>query len=185
MKVLGMGFPKTGTNSLKEALGVFGLKVEHYPGEYHRRMMLHGDFSWPEDYEGLVNTGENYYRTLHRIYGDEMRFILTTRETESWAESLRKWWLRGGDKTSKWCHLDELRRLDRVRVFGTGIFNYDHMVSIYEQHNDSARAYFADKPNFIELPVELTDDEKWLRLSGLFGMETPLMPYPVKNRARL
>ncbi len=101
MKLIGAGLPRTGTLSQK-----VGLEVVGQGPCYHMvnilagldlvpqwRRALDGNGQWDEIFDGFEATvdwpGSFFYRELMEVYPDA-KVLLSTRDSESWARSMRE-----------------------------------------------------------------------------------------------
>ncbi len=101
MKLIGAGLPRTGTLSQK-----VGLEVAGQGPCYHMvnilanldlvpqwRRAVDGDGQWDEIFDGFEATvdwpGSFFYKELLEVYPDA-KVLLSTRESESWARSMRE-----------------------------------------------------------------------------------------------
>ena len=110
MKVFGIGFHKTGTSSLGEALRILGFTpVANYSPEL-LPAIKEGDFELVrkhcESYQAFEdNPWPLIYRELDEMFPGS-KFVLTLRPTESWLRSLTKHF--GGSSTAmrQWIYGD-------------------------------------------------------------------------------
>lgn len=103
LKIIGAGYPRTGTTSLKLALEQLGfgpcchmwelLKPEHgWRWSLWKRFFEGESVNWDSVFEGFASTvdapGSFFWRTLARAY-PEAKVILTVRDPESWLGSMQ------------------------------------------------------------------------------------------------
>jgi hypothetical protein len=82
--IYGIGLPRTGTSTLAEALRLLGLQGNSYCGLYNKQRVDKGaDFI-------VNNTFYNRVDELLKMSNPEDKFILTTREYNSWKNSMSK-----------------------------------------------------------------------------------------------
>ena len=177
-KVFGVGFHKTATTSLRDALRILGYRVdgpnflrkddiaETYVErcrDYSRRYDAFQDNPWP-----LV------YREMDDLWPGA-KFILTIRDVDAWL-------------TSAIAHFSARKPTPMLRlIYGSdydGVAgNGDRLASVYTRHNEEVRAYFADRPNdFLEL--DFTKASGWGPLCAFLGVEEPAVPLPHSNTAQ-
>lgn len=176
--IFGIGLSKTGTHSLTRALELLGLRTIHYPdpagmvaGRY--REVLAG-------YDAATDISVSaFYRELDRVF-PESRFILTTREIESWLDSV-------GDHRRRRDHLpiapDCPKAIIRERVYGVRTFDEQAFREAFFRHREEVRAYFADRPDDL-LEIDLCSDPSWDRLCAFLGRPVPGVPFPHLNARR-
>ena len=146
-KVFGVGLPRTGTTSLDRFLHRQGYLSWHY-------------FPWlgsalrAGDASALVNVCKFLdaavdspiplaWRQLRDAYPGS-RFILTTRNRDTWLKSTQT---INGDED------DDLRYL----YFGTVDPGKEDFVAGYEQHHERVRGYFAGSDDYFELDLDQLD----------------------------
>ncbi len=177
-KVFVIGLSKTGTTSLHAALERLGYRSIHNPEAMLRldgeALSVATDFA--TSYDALSDLPvAAFYRELDQAFPGS-RFILTTRDEDSWLASCRN-------------HFDPtvFRPNARVRklverVYGTDSFDEAKFREALRRHDREARAYFAARPgDFCE--IDIASAEKWPPLTSFLGLPTPSEPYPHENRA--
>ncbi|OGT79454.1 MAG: hypothetical protein A3H91_05800 [Gammaproteobacteria bacterium RIFCSPLOWO2_02_FULL_61_13] len=175
-KVFGIGFHKTGTKSLAAALQRLGYRVTgsnavHDPDIARRALDLACELA--EQFDAFQdNPWPLLYREMDARYPGS-RFILTTRPTEKWILSVRRYF--GGKSTPM-----------REWIYGAGrgcaLGNEDVYVERYERHNREVRAYFANRPGDL-LELALTEGEGWEKLCPFLGKTIPPVPFPHANKS--
>ena len=122
MKLIGAGLPRTGTLSQKVALEILGVGPCYHMVNVladldlasQWRRALDGDGDWHEIFDGFESTvdwpGSFFYRELIDVYPDA-KVLLSTREGEAWARSMRGtiWGVLYGDILIR--HLSEARAI--------------------------------------------------------------------------
>lgn len=162
-KVIGIGLNKTATKSLAQCLEALGYQNQSYSlTAFHLYQA--------QDWQALFNCMDKYdsfedwpwplmYREIDERYPDA-RFILTTRATaDLWYESLCKMAVRMGP----------------LKQFEEHIYGYamphgrrkEHL-RFYEQHNQSVRQYFANKPGKL-LEISFDDGANMTTLCQFLG----------------
>jgi hypothetical protein len=101
MRLIGAGLPRTGTLSQKVALEMLGFgpcyHMVNVLGDLDQaalwRRALDGDAQWEEIFGGFDSTvdwpGSYFYRELIEYYPDA-KVLLSTRDSDSWARSMRE-----------------------------------------------------------------------------------------------
>ncbi|MBX7482677.1 sulfotransferase family protein [Qipengyuania qiaonensis] len=179
MKVLGIGWAKTGTTSLGNALKLLGYnhKSQDLPlvsylrtSEEERIYELAKQYDSFEDWPWLL---------LYRQFDERFpgtKFILTLRDSESWIISYRKQLARSnqGQQASEW----------RSKLYDLPFPNVTdrQLIDRYERHITDVRAYFADRPDDL-LMVNWAKGDGWAELCGFLGKPVPNVPFPHANVA--
>lgn len=177
-KIVGVGFQKTGTSSLRDALRILGYKV----GDNNHQMLfpiLFGNwkrvFRKLDQYDAVEdNPWPLIYKEIDQAYPNS-KFILTLRDSESWYKSVSR-------------HIGRL-----VNPMHAWIYGLDHClptdskeetIATYEKHIAEVRAYFADRPNdFLE--IDLRAPNAWEKLCSFIGDDIPSVDFPHANNSKL
>ena len=178
-KVFCIGFQKSGTSSLREALrtlgynvtGVFGRKVKL--AELKRRYVEMGleiarqydaveDMPWP-----LM------YRELDAEFPGS-KFILTVRDTDRWWKSI------SGHFGDNPYHLQQLTYGDDAPA---PVGHEARYREVYEAHNAAVMAYFAGRPDAL-LVMRLEDGDGWDKLCPFLGLPVLDTPFVHTNSSR-
>ncbi len=161
--VIGIGMPKTGTNSLHEYLKKLGYRSYHDKSKAIKKIQEHGTnnildlfprFNAFSDYPFNL-----YYRQIEEQYPNAV-FIWTTRPRDSWIESWKK-----HDK----------------RMSGS-IKRLDYFLKLYDQHQIEIPEYFKDKQHKF-LQLDLFEDNKAEKISKFLGFDK-VYEYPHLNKRR-
>jgi len=168
-KVFGVGFHKTGTTSLGQALALLGYRVcgdvatadpligERAIGfarELTQRFDAFQDNPWP-----II------YRELAEWYPDG-KFILTVRDTDKWLASMVAFFKERDSPMRAW-------------IYGTGVVRGNEAIyrARYERHNREVREFFRARPDqFLELDFAAGDG--WEKLCPFLGVPVPQAPFP-------
>src|SRR4051812_21157075 len=97
LRVIGAGWGRTGTASLREAFGTLGLRSHHMAEVFEHpeqadwfARAAQGDADWDAIYAGYDVTvdwpGASFWRELAQTYPDA-KVLLTIRDPEQWYES--------------------------------------------------------------------------------------------------
>ena len=178
-KVFGVGLNKTGTSTLGVCLQSLGYRHLSLRADLLAKFRL----GHIEDVYAVIDEFESFedwpyplmYRELYDRYGDDARFILTTRiDPDTWFESLKSHSLRS-----------DPNRHCRQLAYG---FPYPHglmkeHVAIYERHNAGVRRFFADKQKAsLLLDVCWERGDGWNELCRFLDHPVPSIPFPHENR---
>lgn len=189
LKVIGTGFGRTGTDSMREALNILGFGPCHHMYEVianpeqkarWRAMVAGGPKDWESLFEGYGACVDwpsaHYWRALIDIY-PEARVILTWRSSESWWHSFSNTILKGiasGDDPAS-----VGKALIERQVFRGRMGDRDHALAIYRAH---VEAVLAEVPPGRLLVHRLGDG--WPALCAHLGVPVPEVPYPHGNTAQ-
>lgn len=188
-KIFCIGFYKTGTTTLFEALRLLGYDAINgdtpgsYPGaddgETLVRQIEAGDYRLPTFDRFDAFTDNPYFkiwREIHAMFPDA-KYILTVRDEEPWIASCVKFYRN--------------RRIRPMRVwmFGRhadpsqGEQSRQAWIDAYRAHNAAVREFFRGRGHqFLEL--EPTREAGWERLCAFLGAPIPERPWPHANPTR-
>ena len=174
-KIIGVGFQKTGTSSLREALKILGYRVKDtsarplipiLKGDYHKVLRMIRDYDALEDTPWYM-----IYKELdERIPGS--KFILTLRDEESWYKSVSR-------------HIGHLRNASHEWIYGRGkglpMEDKENTIMVYSHHNKEVVHYFRDRPEDL-MVVDFTQGGGWDELCRFLGKEIPEVHFPHYNK---
>lgn len=185
LSVIGAGFGRTGTESMRQALEILGFGPCHHMSEVLSspaqlalwRAAARGELpDWDEAFAGYrasVDWPSTYFWRELGAHYPEARILLTVRSAESWYDSI--------DRTI----FEVLRsstdrdsiglRLIGEKVFG-GRFDRAHAIAVYEKNTADVQAAF---PPGRLLTCHLGDG--WEPLCRFLGKRVPDRPYPRSN----
>lgn len=172
-RVFCIGWPKTGTTSLTEALRILGLFSWHCApwviGYKHVRSEISEfriDFSSVADYTAVSDLPIcALYRELDKAFPGSL-FILATRPLETWIASA----------TAYFENLDALERW----AFGTNVFDKEVFQKRYLQHQEQVLGYFSGRPDF--LAMDISEGNPWQQLCEFLQLPVPQVAFPHLNR---
>ncbi len=187
LSVIGAGFGRTGTDSLKSALERLGFGPCFHMHEVMAdpekiklwRGLARGDTpDWDKAFAGFNATVDwpaaFYWRELADYY-PEAKILLSTRDAEGWYKSM--------DKTI----LDVVRnskdreslgvKLIGEQVFGGRLEDRDHIIQTFNDNVAAVQAAFSEDRL---LTYHIGDG--WEPLCRFLGCDIPDEPYPHKNR---
>ena len=169
MKIVGIGYPRTGTKTLGTCFRTLGMRNMSWDGGAYERFEA-------GDRQGLMNIAERFdsfedlpWCHLYREFDDRFpgsKFILTLRNTErAWFESFRK---------------HDVRLNNDIYIPSKGP-EFEETMAIYREHNAAVRSYFKDRPgDFMELCWEHGDG--WQQLCEFLERPIPSNPFPHVNK---
>ncbi|MFI3157240.1 MAG: sulfotransferase [Methylococcaceae bacterium] len=179
-KVFCIGWSKTGTVSLTEALRMLGIFSRHFTPWIIGATYFDSDvsetainFSSIADYTSVSDVPVcALFRELDQTFPGS-KFILTTRPPESWIESavLQHESLieRQGimDPASRW-------------VYGTDQIDRQLFLNRYLQHHQQVLEYFKYRSDL--LAIDIAEDNQWQKLCDFLNLPIPDCPFPYLNR---
>ena len=176
-KIVGVGFQKTGTSSLRDALRILGYRV----GDNNHQVLwpyLHGNTSRVlrklQQFDAVEdNPWPLMYKDLDALVPGS-KFILTVRDPERWYESVAR-------------HIGDLRDPMHEWIYGQGKSlpkdDKAHTLDVYNGHNQAVKDHFKHRPNDL-LVVDFTQGAGWEELCAFLGHPVPDMPFPHANNKR-
>lgn len=185
LEVIGTGFGRTGTDSMREALNMLGFGPCHHMFEVTdnpvmkarwRAFMDSNTPDWSALFEGYRSCVDwpsaHYWRELVAHY-PQARVILTWRDPESWWTSYEATILRFVQTTQ-----DRASVAVRIveKAFGDHAGDRAHVIGAYEAH---VAAVIATVPKDRLLLHNLGDG--WEPLCAHLGVPVPAEPYPSRN----
>lgn len=188
IKVIGAGFGRTGTDSLREALGMLGFGPCHHMLEVNSheeqksmwRAVAQGDAPvWEQllkGYASCVDWPSAYYWRELAEHFPEAKIVLTHRSAESWWSSFEQTILPNIQRSTDSASLGVA--LIAEKVFGGKPADRSHAIACYEANVCGVRA--ALPPERL-LVLELGDG--WAPLCAHLGVPIPAVPYPRRNAA--
>jgi hypothetical protein len=185
--VIGAGFGRTGTLSMKGALEILGFGPCHHmmtviadPEQksiWRAAAAKGGPPDWDEAYAGFRSAVDwptaYYWRQLSEYFPDA-KMLLTIRSPESWYGSMAKTVANGMGPDNDPASLG-------VKLIGEGTFggrfeDRAHAVAVYEKHNAKVRAAFSP-----ERLLVFTTGDGWEPLCRFLGVPEPDVPFPQTN----
>lgn len=197
LEIIGAGFGRTGTNSLKLALEHLGFGPCHHMFEIRDHPELLPDWEaaargeavgWDNifrNYRSQVDwPGARYWRELAAHF-PKSKVILTIRDPEGWYESIQATVLpflaaRGKHPAPYVNAIAEMgHQTVAVQVFNDRLRERDHAIKVFKRHIDEVQT---------EIPAErlLTFDlrDGWQPLCAFLGVSVPGIPFPKTNSSK-
>ena len=189
LEVIGTGFGRTGTDSMREALDILGFGPCHHMREVMQRedqKALWRGFvkGAPTDWEELFAgyrvcvdwPSAHYWPELIQAYPDA-KVLLTWRTADSWWTSFEQTILAAIDELGDPDALG--RALVRDKVFGGNMRDRAHAIAVYEANVARVKATVPPERLLIH---GLGDG--WAPLCAHLGVDVPDQPYPSSNSTR-
>tara|TARA_R110002072_G_scaffold89232_6_gene200027 strand:+ start:19063 stop:19692 length:630 start_codon:yes stop_codon:yes gene_type:complete len=188
LKVIGAGFGRTGTLSLKIALEKLGFNPCHHMMEVFGKpdhIALWQDAAdgkavdWSAVFAGYEAAVDwpvcAFWKELSEVY-PEAKFILSRRDADKWFASASATIFKGMDRASDDPHMKMIQTLIFENTFGGDIANAEHAKGIFEAHNAEV---IATLPAEKLLVFEAADG--WQPLCEFLNVEVPSEAYPQTN----
>ena len=188
LKVIGAGFGRTGTASLKIALEtMLGGSCYHMsevlgrPGHVDAWLeVASGKPDWDAIFGNYVATvdfpASSYWKELAEAYPDA-KILLSIRDAQRWVQSAQETifskqleTLYGG---TKWGRMVEATINDRL---GCDLNNREALIAAFDKHNTAVRNAFGSE-RLLEYEVK----EGWAPLCDFLGCEQPAAEFPRVN----
>ncbi len=197
LEIIGAGFGRTGTNSLKIALEHLGFGPCHHMFEVRDNPERLPDWQaaadgrtvdWHQvfrDYRSQVDwPGARYWRELLDAFPDA-KVILSVRKPNGWYDSVQATIspfveARGTHDSPHLNAIAEMAYKTIVRpIFDDRLSDRSHAISVFEKH-------IADVQSSVPAERLLTFDvrEGWQPLCAFLGVAVPDMPFPKTNSSK-
>lgn len=179
-KTFCIGLNKTGTSSLHRAFKILGLRSVHYctmdgknvkdiiqDNYLSRRSLLYGieNYDAYSDWDKIPHTLE-IIKEFDRQYPGS-KFILNSRDLESWLDSREKHVLRNQEKKKKYPNKNiKWLRVDR-----------ETWTKEYQHHYREVLTYFKGRESEL-LEMYVTEGDGWEKLCPFLGRPIPDKPFP-------
>ncbi|MBP1887414.1 sulfotransferase family protein [Sinorhizobium mexicanum] len=187
LDIIGAGFGRTGTHSLKLALEQIGFGPCHHMSEVGRspeqkalwRAAGKGQLpDWDEAYAGYRSAVDwptaHFWRELSAYYPDA-KVILTVRDPEAWHRSVMHTIGPMSDPATNDPASFGVAVVGQT-VFDGRIGDRDHAISVYQAHNAEVRKAL---PAGRLLTYEISGG--WEPLCSFLGVPVPSQPFPHSN----
>ena len=180
-KVFCIGFQKTGTSSMRDALQHLGYRVADYfgtdlPFEELRECYVDKGLEILQQYDSVQDMPwPLMYRELDEAYPGS-KFIYTERDPANWLRSMVKHF---GTKPSS------VRQLTYGEAYPCPEGNEERYKQVYLEHGAAVKAYFAERScDFIV--IDLEKGHGWPELGAFLGLkEIPTGPFVHSNKAEM
>lgn len=192
-KIFGIGYPKTATSSLSQALAILGYRSAHDPYDILPRFFpcelqdIEHDPHVFDDNDAFCGLACLVYRELDQAYPGS-KFILTVRDEKKWLKSVSAH--LKNNATAERRAMDAgmpLRPFARAKLYNGDLwFNEEHIgdyLNTYREYNRGVEEYFRDRDDLLIMDIEHGDG--WEKLCTFLGCPVPDKPLPWKNRRSL
>lgn len=194
LSIIGAGFGRTGTHSLKRALETLGLRPCYHMEEvianpdhapFWRAAADSEQVDWSamlDPYRAIVDwPGVYFWRELARAY-PTARLVLTVRDTGRWYQSAYDTIFQGmtepdpDDPSARRPKSKMSSELILKRTFGGRFADADYAMAVYDRHNEEVRQSI---PAERLLVYDVSDG--WAPLCTFLGCPLPGEPFPKSN----
>ena len=178
-KVFGIGFHKTGTSSLGEALRQLGYSpIANYTPE----LLPHIKSS---NWQAIQNFCQSYqafednpwpllYRELDEMFPDS-KFVLTIRPHDQWLNSVIKHFSDSNTEMREWIY---------GKGYGTPNEDIKQIyIDRYNNHNKEVLSYFDNRPDDLAV-LDWSQGSGWPELCRVLNCSVPKRPFPHTNQAK-
>lgn len=187
LKVIGTGWGRTGTDSMREALTILGFGPCHHMFEINANPELRaawralaktgGPADWEKLFAGYVSCVDwpsaYYWRELIAEY-PQAKVILTARSPESWWDSYAGTILQAVRTTADPDSL--VHTLVAARELQGRPEDRDHVIGLYKAHVAEVMATVPAGRLLVHSP-----GDGWAPLCAHLGVPVPDVPYPNRN----
>ena len=197
LKLIGVGYGRTGTSSTKLALEMLGVAPCHHMSALVDNQALsqkwydvafNGKRDWDDVFDGYAATLDwpavTYWRELAAYY-PAAKLLLTHRDPEKWYDSMAQTVFPQMDKplgpegTPMWLRRQTSIKLIRDTTFaGRGLTDKAATIRRYEQHNAEVQTAFGSDRLLVWHVAA-----GWAPLCDFLGVPIPDQPFPRSNSA--
>jgi hypothetical protein len=177
-KIIGVGFQKTGTSTLRDALKILNYSVKDtstralipiLKNDYKKVLKIIDKFDAIEDTPWYI-----IYKELDKLLPGS-KFILTIRDEQSWYKSVSR-------------HIGNLRSAHHEWIYGKGKGlpkDYkENTINVYNNHNKKVVEYFKNRPNDL-LIIDFTKGDRWDKLCKFLDKDIPKEVFPHANNSKI
>jgi len=187
LKVIGAGFGRTGTLSLKIALEHLGFGPCYHMVEVFKNPeapgwwidAADGNPNWSRIFEGYGACvdwpGTTFYAALAEVYPDA-KVILTERDPEAWFRSSQATIFPNATPPDTDVPFDRMFRKVIGRLFDNRMRDHDKVIEVFNRHNAEVRRRIPPH-RLLVYQVE----QGWEPLCRFLGVATPTIPMPKMN----
>ena len=210
---MGIGLPKTGTNSLQRALQILGYRSVHSPQQYSFSQCLGIPiYKWEEvvkttfkneellknvpevgcfkkdlkitDWDAMVNFGEHIYPILDKRFPNS-KFILTVRDKEAWLKSTRLFFQGWQTFFTKEGKIHGfVNFIRKMHIFHCINYDADYFSILYDNHFRNVKYYFKDREQDL-LTIDICGGDGWEKLCLFLNKGIPDITFPHKNKTKI
>jgi Sulfotransferase domain len=187
LSIIGAGFGRTGTMTLKVALEQLGLGPCYHMVEVFKNPQASGWWidaadgkpDWAKIFNGYNACvdwpGATFYGQLAQAYPDA-KVILTEREPEAWFRSTQSTIFPNATPPASDVPFDQMFRKVIARLFDSRMRDHDHVIDVFKRHNAAVRQTIAPERLLV---YDVT--QGWAPLCSFLGVDVPSTPLPTLN----
>lgn len=180
LNILGVGLPRTGTASLCEALRILGYNaIHHEPKRLDLNNLTAESFRCFDDVDAVTDAPAcSFYRELRERY-PELRYILTTRDEDSWWESIKS----HINKIHTSADLEHVRYSDQLHAW---LFGDSYPNELLYRRRFQEQTFLVWLWNPLPdrvLTMDIHAGDKWDKLCPFLGVPEPDTEFPWKNKS--
>jgi hypothetical protein len=187
LKVIGAGFGRTGTHTLKVVLEQIGFGPCYHMVEVFKNPAAFqwwidaadGKPDWPKIFKGYNATVDwpnaTYYAELADFYPDA-KVILTERDPEEWFRSTQATIFSDMNRRDTGSPFETMVQKTVGALFDQRMHDHDHCMAVYKRHNAEVRKRI---PANRLLVYEVA--QGWEPLCKFLGVPVPSTPMPKTN----
>lgn len=182
MKIFCLGLSRTGTKSLIEAVRQLGYLAGHFAEGMKALEIIEGNltikYSEVDQWDALGDTPViPFYQDLDKNYPNS-KFILTTREIQSWLASCERHLAADHSKYNKKHQIGENKvLLLRKSVYGATRFSRVNWEEAYHQHLESVQEYFSKRQGDL-LTMNIIKGDGWEDLCKFLDKPLHKLSFP-------
>ena len=165
-KIFCIGYNKTGTTSVGDALREMGFRHSSFNKKVWRQFYRNGQtdkiINYTAKFESLDDLPwllKDMFPVMDKTFPGS-KFIFLVREEEAWKKSFYNW---------------------RYKLFGE-YPDLDQAVADYRDHNQFVMEYFKDRPAEDFIVLDVKDPEAYKKLANFVGRETDKLSLPRSNQ---
>ncbi len=194
LELIGAGYGRTGTTSMKAALAVLGLSRCYHMDEI-RKHPDHVPFwlaasrgepvNWEQflgDYDATLDWPAcDHWRALAYRY-PSAKVLLTVRDPDAWYESV----MATGYGILKKLHSEALERDDKPGQQGANLIMEGRMLEIFPDRSQAIAAFEEHNASVVagveaDRLLVFEASQGWEPLCAFLGVDVPAIPYPSEN----
>lgn len=195
LKVIGAGFGRTGTNTLRVVLNQLGFGPCYHMHEVIAdpsridgwvNVVEGGTPDWDAMFEGFYSGVDwpvsAYWRELADYY-PQAKIILSERDPDAWFTSISNTIFKTWEFMDVPPEMERLRAMTKKLIlkgtFGGNVTDKEHVLRIYKQNGDDARAAFG--PDRL---LTFDPNQGWEPLCAFLGVPVPDEEFPHTNTTK-
>lgn len=177
-KIFCVGLQRTGTTSLNKALNILGYNSIHGPYQLFNSV----DDPLISRFDAFTdNPIPLLYKKLDSKFPNS-KFILTTRDIDTWLESV-EWLFERGYSAYKRNKYPEINRIHKS-LYGRETFDRIAFKDKWLEHKEDVLNYFKERKSDL-LILDQSQNFNWNELCNFLNQPVPDTPFPYKHKSTL